>query len=767
MNFVPLSDKCAIQWDEVVNRSDDSWMCSLRAWQKALVEIPAWALEDKSFLVLENDRAVAAVPLQLTMDGRLCSTAMGPSGPLVEAGMSPEARGRILSAAAEEMRRIGRECDAQTIEVSTSSVSRTSLKSKNGASDLSRHGFEDVSTASWVIDLHPTTEEIFKGLGQKVRWSIREPVKKGYRIRAIGSREEMDLYYDVHCQTYARTGAVAHPKEYFLNCVYDSFIAPGLADGWVAEDRAGRPVGFMNVARFRDAAWYWTSCCRDEDYQNGVYYLLVWHAIEAARQRGMAWFDCGEAFPEAPAGTKERGLSDFKKKFGGKLTPCWKGRIVLRPELVDAPSGARRVLQRLRSARGTVESLVGRPAAEVIALPFRAGLKVVRAARRRHDPQIGFIKPYWHDAEIKLGSGKTPVPGDARQEFVRAFRDKLGFGAEAKIIPTASGRTALELGLRVLKAQDPDRTEVILPSYGCKGTFDPVVNAGLVPVFADVNDQLLADDSELERLFNDRTLAVLLVHLCGKGLDTRRITGIAKQRGIVPIEDHCQNTGGFRPCGEMDISIYAFGMGKNAMATAGGAIVGNIFQEQLNAEAARLAAEPPEAATDRFQHDRARYFGWRGPAPEAEGRSQYGYVAMSPLDAALMAVQLEKLDEIIAGRRANATRLRAKLEMFPEVFHLQSFGNHIHTKLSVTLADRRLMRRFAEWMIRRGIELESMYVPLHLRHFGSKFRRDPLPVCEAIYPRVVNLPVRPNLKEQELEKLETAIEEFGRAHSQS
>lgn len=762
MDFVKLRPELAEQWDGVVSQSQDGWLYGLAAWQKTIVEVPQWGLDDQSFAAFDAGRLMGVMPLEMTSDGRLCSTPLGASGPIAAAGLSPGERETVMRAMIDHAREVAGREGAGVIEISIPPLCRTSLNDPNGDNALLRYGFEDASTHSWIIDLRRSKEEVQDGISRNARRKIKEATGLGYSVRPIRDRVEMDVYYDIHCETYHRTGVSPHPKEYFLG-IYDRFTSKGLSKIWVAVNRSGTPVAFTNIGIYKNAALYWTTCCRDHDFANGVYYLLLWHAIESAKSEGVEWFDCAEAFPGAPAGSKEKGLSDFKSKFGGELHRYWKGRIVLRAPGSETESTSRRALKQLRGARSRVESLVGKTTSDVLALPFRSALRAVRAVRGVADPQVMFIKPYWQAEEMKIGRGKVRDAGDALEQFKESFRKKLGLSSDTLVVPTGSGRTALEVALKALKQKFPGRREVVIPSYGCKGTFTPVINAGLVPVFADINNELLTDDAELERLFCADTLAVLLVHLCGKKLETARMVRIARERGITPIEDHCQNLGGGR--GDSGISIYAFGMGKNAMGTAGGALVANLLQEECGREARHLSPEKPEAARERFSFFEAAYFN-KGDARAPEN-TQHGYVEMNPLDALLMVEQFGRLDEILARRKSNAARLRSKLSKFPDVFFLQAPEDHIYTKLSVRMANRRLARRFHEWMVRRGIELEVMYVPLHLRWFGSAYASGPLTNSEAIYPLVVNLPVRPNLTDRELKKLETAIEEFGKSFSKS
>lgn len=356
VEFEGLNSGLAASWDELVAHSDDGWLYALAQWQRSLARVPMWNFQDRSFAARDGGRLVAVMPLQLTHDGRLCSTAMGPSGPVLAAGLSDADRTDVLEALFQEVRRIAERSDASTIEMFVSPLSQTSLRGDRKTHPLARFGFKDVSTHTWLLDLSPTVEALARALSENARRMIREARGLGYTIRGLRSREDMDVYYEVHSETYHRTGVHPHPKEYFLE-IYEEFTRPGLSKIWVAEDGSGRVAGFFNVAVYKRKALYWTSCCRNEHYRNGVYYLLMWSAIEGAKADGCDVFECGEAFPDAAPGSKERGLSDFKRKFGGQLRPFFKGKIVLKAPPV--PPLAKRIHNALGAAKRALTPLLG------------------------------------------------------------------------------------------------------------------------------------------------------------------------------------------------------------------------------------------------------------------------------------------------------------------------------------------------------------------------------------------------------------------------
>ena len=137
---------------------------------------------------------------------------------------------------------------------------------------------------------------------------------------------------------------------------------------------------------------------------------------------------------------------------------------------------------------------------------------------------------------------------------------------------------------------------------------------------------------------------------------------------------------------------------------------------------------------------------------------------MNPVDARIVALQLAKLDQIVARRTANAAAIVARIREFEGLFSVQPAEQHVYTKLPVRLKDAEQMKQFRRHMRTRGIELEGMYTPLHLREFCAGYRRGVLRNSEQFYPCVMNVPVRPDLTDAEVERIASAIKSFGAAH---
>ncbi len=143
--------------------------------------------------------------------------------------------------------------------------------------------------------------------------------------------------------------------------------------------------------------------------------------------------------------------------------------------------------------------------------------------------------------EEVLRSGKVNYwTGPKGMEFEAKYADWQG---SKYAVSTATGTAALHVAITALGIGPGD--EIIVPSYTFIATSFSVVQAGAIPRFADVNleDHCLSVESA-EKLINDRTKAIIPVHLYGNVCDMDQITALAEKHELFVIEDNAEAFGG-------------------------------------------------------------------------------------------------------------------------------------------------------------------------------------------------------------------------------
>ncbi len=129
--------------------------------------------------------------------------------------------------------------------------------------------------------------------------------------------------------------------------------------------------------------------------------------------------------------------------------------------------------------------------------------------------------------------------GKKGMEFEEKWAEWMG----AKMaISCTNGTAALHIALASLDIGPGD--EVIVPSYSFIASSFSVLQAGAIPVFADVTDDHTIDPACIEALITPRTKAFIVVHLYGVVADMGPILEIAKKHNLKIVEDCAQCFGG-------------------------------------------------------------------------------------------------------------------------------------------------------------------------------------------------------------------------------
>lgn len=260
-----------------------------------------------------------------------------------------------------------------------------------------------------------------------------------------------------------------------------------------------------------------------------------------------------------------------------------------------------------------------------------------------------------------IRSGRlTYWAGPHGRALERAYAASLG---RAHAVAVANGTVALELGLLAFGVGPGD--EVVVPARTFFATASCVVAVGATPVVADIDPDSGAMTAEsIRAVLTERTRAVIPVHLGGWPADMDAIVSLAREYGLIVIEDCAQAHGATyhgRPAGALGSHAAAFSFCQDKIISSGegGMLV-------LDDDAAY------ELAWSHKDHGKGISALQAPPAPPAAGTGfswlieRFGTNWRLPETAAvLVAAGLERLPAWVAQRRLLATRLIDGLEGVP------------------------------------------------------------------------------------------------------
>lgn len=223
---------------------------------------------------------------------------------------------------------------------------------------------------------------------------------------------------------------------------------------------------------------------------------------------------------------------------------------------------------------------------------------------------------------------------------------KEKFGTAHALLMT-SGHAALASALIGMGIGPGD--EVIVPAYTYISSAMAVVEAGAMPVIVDVDESLTLCPKSFEAAITTHTKAVIPVHIQGFPCKMDEICRIAKEHGILVLEDACQADGGSfggKRLGTIgDAGALSFNYYKIIAAGEGGALLTNqksIFEKAL------------------IYHDSGAvaYFGDQLSGVDTELFCGTEY-RTNGISAAILREQLKKLDGILADLRKNKAYIMA------------------------------------------------------------------------------------------------------------
>jgi len=161
-----------------------------------------------------------------------------------------------------------------------------------------------------------------------------------------------------------------------------------------------------------------------------------------------------------------------------------------------------------------------------------------------------------------------------------------------------SVRSGLDLFLR-LKAL-PRGSEVLVSALTIPDMCKVLEEHGLVPVPVDLDPRTLAPlEERLRALCGPKTKAILVAHLFGTRIDLGPCARLARERGLLLLEDSAQAFTGqdYKGDPRADVTMFSFGPIKTIAALAGGVLVVRDAQlcERLHAEQARYPLQSSRA----------------------------------------------------------------------------------------------------------------------------------------------------------------------------
>jgi dTDP-4-amino-4,6-dideoxygalactose transaminase len=356
--------------------------------------------------------------------------------------------------------------------------------------------------------------------------------------------------------------------------------------------------------------------------------------------------------------------------------------------------------------------------------------------------QYAAIRDEVHTAiDRVLPSGKYTL-GPVLEEFERDFAAYCGTTSAVGI---SSGTAALMLALAGMGVGPGD--EVITQANTYVATAFAISYLGATPVFADVDPVYSnMDPASVEARITPKTRVILPVHLYGHPVDMDPLRALAERHGLKVLEDashaHGSTYKGRRVGALGDAAAFSFYPSKVMGAYGDG---GGI------------------TTSDPALEHRIRVLRYMGQEVK-HTHMLIGYQErLDPMQAAVLSVKLRHLETWIEQRRAVARAYGEMLKDLPLRLPPEAPGcRHVYYMYTIHVEQR---DRLAEHLAAQGIATQLIYrtpVPHQPCYASLGHRLGDFPVAERLAGELLNLPMFPELRMDEVERVSAAVRGFFR-----
>ena len=327
-------------------------------------------------------------------------------------------------------------------------------------------------------------------------------------------------------------------------------------------------------------------------------------------------------------------------------------------------------------------------------------------------------------------------------EFEQTVADYVGAKYAVAI---SNGTSALHAACFAAGIEPGD--EVITTPLTFAASANCVLYCGGTPVFADVDPKTYnIDPEDIQRKITDRTKAIIAVHLAGQPCDMDAIHSIAREHGLIVIEDGAHALGSVykgKKVGSMsDMTTFSFHPVKPITTGEGGMIVtdNEDFYKKMILFRSHGITRDDSMMT-------------RNDGPWFYQQFDLGYnYRITDIQCALGCSQMKKLDRFLARRKEIVARYNEAFAdcdniITPYQLSDTESGWHLYI-VQVKKCDR---RQVFENMREKGIGVNVHYIPVYMHPYYQEqgYENVHCANAEEIYSHIISLPLYPGLTSEQ------------------
>lgn len=328
--------------------------------------------------------------------------------------------------------------------------------------------------------------------------------------------------------------------------------------------------------------------------------------------------------------------------------------------------------------------------------------------------------------------------------YTKNFEQSIADMTERRYaVAVNSGTQALIFALKTVDFYSLfKKNKVLIPAQSFVATVNAVIEAGMDPVFCDVDPVTGLIDLNKIDVPPDELAAVMYVNLFGNIIDYDKLNTYRQfwnKYSVPVIEDAAQSFGAYYrgvPSGKLgDISVLSFDPTKNLNNYGSGGMI--------------LTDDADFAELCRSHRDNGKSHNHNVSGTNGK---------MSESDCAQMLVKLKHFDQWQQRRTQIAEYYTSELDGYVDLIPIDSRVEHAWSKFVFHVDYRRMLQ---DHLTQQGVETKIHYsAPLHTLTVSEAFDPGILPAAEYFSRTCLSLPIYPELTDSEVEWIVDSIRNY-------
>ncbi|MDP8215595.1 MAG: DegT/DnrJ/EryC1/StrS family aminotransferase [Candidatus Euphemobacter frigidus] len=339
-----------------------------------------------------------------------------------------------------------------------------------------------------------------------------------------------------------------------------------------------------------------------------------------------------------------------------------------------------------------------------------------------------------------LDSGQF-VLGPAVEEFEQNFAELCGV---KHAIGISSGTDALFLALKVLGIGSGD--EVITVPNSFLATVGAIIQTGAFPRLVDVAEDYNIDIDKIEEAINEKTRAIVPVHLTGNPARIDEIGAIAKKHDLFVVADAAQavdaSINGKKVGSFGDLSAFSLHPLKNLNTCGDGGVITTDSDDYYQ----QLLLYRNHGLKNRNE---ARFFAYN--------------CRLDSIKAAVANLQIQTIGEVTEKRNRNAVLYDEGLADLDRWVKIPPRRDGVRQSFHTYVVQVKDRNKLISFLKEKGVETKIHYpIPIHLMEAAKKYgyEKGDFPVAEAQADRIISLPIHQHLSDEQITYVTRIIRSF-------